>query len=270
MLQIRDVLLIKNRTEEENLTQWDFNVVITQTGARRNVRVDIPNDTPSDLSELADAIKAKDTALGVASPLNGTGIDMADFGTKTAAVVALVADAKTADADAQALHGQALNLLGYIEGQTSGTAGTLYYDLIIIRDRLLQVSFDEEENLTQWGFKVVVSGHSTGKKAGGGETPEPVTVEGNVPTPGLVTADTTGITITPATAIILQAFGTGLRFYFMNTPGGIPGPATPYVDVQGGQSITVSALQLGYSITAIYLCVENIGMTPGSYIITFL
>ncbi|MES2619942.1 MAG: hypothetical protein V4615_03750 [Bacteroidota bacterium] len=93
-------------------------------------------------------------------------------------------------------------------------------------------------------------------------------LEDDVPSPGIVTADTTDITITGATILLLKAFNTGLRFYFTNIPNGIPGPATVFVDVENGQSATVTALQLGYGGGNVYLCVLNIGMTPGTYMIT--
>jgi hypothetical protein len=93
-------------------------------------------------------------------------------------------------------------------------------------------------------------------------------IEGSVPSPGIATADTTGFTITGATLLLLQALGTGLRFYFSDTQGGAPVPETIYVDVQDGQSANVTALQLGFGGANIHLCVQNIGMTPGTYSIT--
>lgn len=95
-----------------------------------------------------------------------------------------------------------------------------------------------------------------------------VVLEGSVPAPGIVGPNTTGISFTPATLLLLEALGTGLRFYFSSTPAGAPVPETIYVDVQGGQSANVTAAQLGFGGANVYLCVQNIGMTPGTYRIT--
>ncbi|HLG33344.1 MAG TPA: hypothetical protein VI757_00565 [Bacteroidia bacterium] len=56
----------------------------------------------------------------------------------------------------EALNQQVEAKQGYAEGQTSETVGTLYYSYTGIRDRLLNVNAGVEENLSEWGFDVVL------------------------------------------------------------------------------------------------------------------
>ncbi len=154
--QARDLLLVIHSGNEEDLSPYGFNVVITTSGGRKNVRVDIP-EQPVELIELAEAIVAQHTLLGAGSPLTAALIDMAAFGT-------LVTDARTLlDAwtvlrgEIQALNNEALNIIGYGEGQKITTEGTIYNYFGKIRNRLLQKFQGNEEDLSLWGFKVVIS-----------------------------------------------------------------------------------------------------------------
>ena len=270
VLQIRDVLLIKNRMEEENLSQWGFNVVVSQTGGRRNVRVDIPDKTPEPLATLAAAINAKHVALGVASPLNGTGLDMTAFGTKADAAVLLVQNWEDARADMQAFHGQARTLLGYSEGQTSETEGTLYYDLITIRDRLLQVNQDEEENLSQWGFEVVVTGHSTGGGggSGGGGGLTTVVVDANASV-GINEVAIPAFTPTPSSTMQFEA-DSELLVSAAPAPGPVLGPNVwhAFPPMQNKTWEAYAAL-IGLSITNTFVKIQNNNAGTVHFKITF-
>jgi hypothetical protein len=59
---------------------------------------------------------------------------------------------------------QAINILGYGEGQTSLTEGTVYFFNCSIRDFLLNKFEGTEEQLSEWGFDVVISSARVGKK----------------------------------------------------------------------------------------------------------
>jgi hypothetical protein len=265
VIQIRDILLGKSRGTEEDLSEFGFNVVISQTGGRRNVRVTIPRK-PEDMIALANNILEQHTELDVDTPLTPALVDMTTFEALVGEAETLLDEWNTARGQAQAFHGQAIVILGYGANQTSYTEGTIYYDICAIRDRLLQHHQGTEEDLSEYGFDVVISSSSVG--SADNDNGEPVVIEGSVPSPGIVTANTTGINITLATLLLLEAFNTGLRFYFSDSPGGIPGPATVFVDVEAGQSANVTAAQLGFGGANVHLCIENIGMTPGTYRIT--
>jgi hypothetical protein len=165
VLKVRGVLLPKNRGSEEELQNWGFNVVITATGGRRNVRVDIPRDNPEKLLELAGAIISKDTDLGVASPLVGQ-VDVAGLTVLVTDTYTLFEDWEENVAQAQSLNNQALVLLGYAEGQNSLTPNTMYYDICTVRDFLLNHYMGAEEQLTPWGYEVVITTTATGVKKG--------------------------------------------------------------------------------------------------------
>lgn len=150
----RDVLLLKHRGTEQHLEEYGFNVVISQTGSRKNVRVDLSVKKTADLLRLADAILQRHATLGAGSPLTGN-VDMALFAAAATTATTLLNEWNTQRALAQSKHNQALNSIGYGAGQTSQTEGTLYYDLITVRDRLLQVTRGAEEQMSEWGFDVV-------------------------------------------------------------------------------------------------------------------
>jgi hypothetical protein len=269
VLQVRDILLPKNRGVEQNLEDWGFNVVISQTGGRRNIRVDVPTRNPDELLTLAEAIIAQDTDLGAASPLTGN-VDMTAFGALTTDARTLLTQADSKRADKEALNGQAAEIIGYAIGQTSFTPGTLYYYLVIIRDRLLQISTGVEQNLEQWGFHVVIHGHSVGGGKGQGSM---IVLQGDVPAGGIANINTDSVVPTTQTGISITVTGSALRFYAGSVPAAIPGPATPLLDVLPGipyQSTLEEFMNfLGFTDTDHYLTVQNTGITTGHYQLTF-
>ncbi len=161
--QAKDILLVKHNGTEEALNPYGFTVIISTTGARKNIKIELPvNLLP--MLEMGEAIVAHHTLLGAGSPLTAALIDMAAFGT-------LVTDTRTLyDAwellrdDIQTLNNDSLTTLGYAPGQTISTIGTIYNELGKIRTRLLQNHQGREEALSNWGFNVIMK--DSKKKAG--------------------------------------------------------------------------------------------------------
>jgi hypothetical protein len=88
----RDFLLIKYRTAPETLSEYGFNVVISQTGGRRNVSVDIPVDSPEAVLTLCNAIFQKHTDDGLTSVLLNSTVDMVLFDSKRTAANTLMTE----------------------------------------------------------------------------------------------------------------------------------------------------------------------------------
>lgn len=167
VLSIRDFLLLKFRATPESLTLWGFNVVVTQTNGKRNVRVDIPDSTPELLLALCDAIAQKHADDGLTSILNDSEVDMPDYIILLGAANTLLAASVSLRSTRQSQFDQALSIIGYSEGQTAETPGTLYNYNTGIRDRLLNKHPGVEEKLSEYGFNVVISSSSAGDE----ETP---------------------------------------------------------------------------------------------------
>lgn len=164
VLSIRDFLLLKFRATPESLSLWGFNVVVTQTNGKRNVRVDIPDSTPELLLELCDAIEEKHTADAGTSVLNDSEVAMPAFITLVGEANSLLAESASLRSTKQSQYDQALAIIGYSEGQTSETPGTLYNYNTGIRDRLLNKHPGVEEILSEYGFNVVISSSSAGEE----------------------------------------------------------------------------------------------------------
>jgi hypothetical protein len=166
---LRDFLQLKFRNNPEELSNWGFEVVITQTGGRRNVAITVPVDTPENLIKLCTSISDKHIADGVGSILNNSEVDMAIFTTVLGNAATFLNNSTEQSAIRQSNNNQADNIIGYAEGQTSDTPGTLYYDITGIRDRLLNKYAGTEEMLSEYGFKVVIGTSSLPDE----ETPPP-------------------------------------------------------------------------------------------------
>jgi hypothetical protein len=157
-LQIRDVLLLAYRNAPEQASEFGFEVVVHSSHGHRYVRVDIPDSTPDLMLKLCNDIIDKHeelTALPGGSPLDGE-LDMAAYKIDVLAAEDLMAQSKSNDEMKQNKNNQALVVLGYAEGQTSLTPDTLYNFNTGIRDRLLKVYEGAEEQLSEWGFEVVL------------------------------------------------------------------------------------------------------------------
>lgn len=173
VLSIRDFLLLKFRTTPESLSLWGFNVVVTESNGKRNVRVDIPDDTPEGLLALCNAISEKHIDDGLTSILTDSEVDMAAYTTLLGEANTLLGQCVTLRGTRQSNFDNAILIIGYSEGQTAETPGTLYNFNTGIRDRLLNKHPGVEEMLSEYGFDVVISASSASDE----ETPP-------VPPPG--------------------------------------------------------------------------------------
>ena len=166
----RDILLVKNQTNPEALSLWGFNVVVNTDGGKRTVVVDMPTDSPEMFIQLCLDIVTQNTALGVDSPLANK-LDMTFFETTANQAKTDFAEAEVQRGIKEAKHAEALTAAGYAPGQSSETPDTGYNLLCKIRDLLLVTYSNVPEDLTLWGFKVVVS--ATAIKQGDEPTPTP-------------------------------------------------------------------------------------------------
>ncbi|MBI4932078.1 MAG: hypothetical protein HY841_15075 [Bacteroidetes bacterium] len=153
---IRDRLLFVHADLEEELEKYGFNVVISNAGGIKNVSVEIPIFEYQKMEKLAKNILDRHAALGAGSPLTGQ-VDMTLYSTQ-------LATAKTKRKSSQQQHGSAQPLmqaadtaLGTEAGQTSKTKGTVYNLITRVRDRLLFVHNGSEEELSTYGFNVVIT-----------------------------------------------------------------------------------------------------------------
>jgi len=160
--EVRDRLKISYKTNLEALSQWGFDVVLTQTGSRLNVRIKIPRKNIGNLLDLADSIVTKHTADGGSSPLNS--LDMPTFDTLRTDIRTDHNAAIQKHGEAESKNNQAEVNFGWADGQSSQTVGTLYFNVLQFRDKLLLVNSQNEEALTTWGFKVVIGTIRKGKK----------------------------------------------------------------------------------------------------------
>jgi hypothetical protein len=160
----------KFKGNEEQASLWGFDVVVGQTNGRRHVNFNIPYNSPQGMIDLASDIVSKHGTDGVDTIFPESLFDMAAMQQIVDETVALREDAEQSDQQKQADNQAARVLCGYGPGQTSQTFGTLYYEITRVRDLLLLAYDGNEEQLSLWGFNVVVSATAGGKK--GGETEE--------------------------------------------------------------------------------------------------
>jgi len=123
--------------------------------ARKNIRVDIPVRSPERMFTLAERIIEKHKELGKESPLKR--FDMGAF-------EGLISEAKAEYLAGKKLHEQAeakiekaYAVIGIADGQNSKTPGTMWKGMTLFRDELLITHEGNEEQLSEWGFNVVVS-----------------------------------------------------------------------------------------------------------------
>ena len=121
---------------------------------KKNVRVDIPRNSPVKLIRLNKRIIERHEQLGDDSPLKE--LDMDTLKNKTMQAEEVREEAARLHAQAEALNEEARLLLGIDKGQNSYTEGTVYNLDILIRNRLLLVHQNTEEQLSTFGFNVVI------------------------------------------------------------------------------------------------------------------
>jgi hypothetical protein len=125
--------------------------------AKVSLRVPLPFKYPDKLVDLMKGVVKKHEALAASSPLNNPSfIDMADFKAKLLAADELREKSIAARADAEAYMAQARMILGTAIGQSINTTGTLYFLLDLIKRILLVKYRGQEENLSMYGFEVVI------------------------------------------------------------------------------------------------------------------
>lgn len=154
---VRDRLLFVHDGSEEKLEEYGFNVVLSG-GAVKTVSVDIPIDNIQKMEKLVNAILVRHTALaaGPGSPLTAQ-VDMALLSSQLAAAKNKRVDSQLKHGTAQALMQEADLALGIEQGQTIKTPGTVYHLIGKVRDRLLFVHNGVEEQLSTYGFNVVIT-----------------------------------------------------------------------------------------------------------------
>lgn len=125
--------------------------------AKPTVRVKIHRNHPAKFIGLMKEIIEKHEELGASSPLNSSGlIDMADFKAKVLQAEAFRNESIQHRAAAEARMSQARQILGTGNGQTSYHEGTLYFMLEVIKKFLLIKHSGSEEELSEYGFEVVL------------------------------------------------------------------------------------------------------------------
>lgn len=148
---------------EEELEKYGYNVVLSETGGIKNVSVEIPIDNIQKMEKLVTKILARHAVLvaGPGSPLTGQ-VDMALLTSQLALAKTKRTSSQLKHGNAQALMQEADIALGIEQGQTAKTAGTVYFLITRVRDRLLFVHKGTEEQLSTYGFNVVISEGATG------------------------------------------------------------------------------------------------------------
>lgn len=140
--------------------------------ARVDVRVNMPDHNTEETLDLGYLVNGKHVQDGETSILKTLpNLDMDKFLTDLDSAKSLHAEAEALHREAQEKMQQADKLLGYEQGMTSRTEGTIYNALARIRDFLLAVFKGSEESLGAWGFDVVLGG-STPEEPEEPEEPE--------------------------------------------------------------------------------------------------
>ncbi len=254
--RIRDrLLIVHNDRDEEELTTYGFNVVVGQSGGKRTVSVEIPISSPDDMIKLGKNILKRHTTLDVESPLIIPEIDMGAFET----VHELHKEKREGGNE---LHGQgevatqrADKALGTEEGMTSDTKGTVYNFTGQGRDILLFKNPSEEEELTTYGFNVVIS-----------MTPLPGEDEPETFTGTIAAGTTANITeggFDETTDFLLSNTGAVALTFCRASAGDIA--CTEGVTVEQSEEATVAASALG---TGNFLNVTNATEEQGGYVVT--
>ena len=122
--------------------------------ARKTVKVDIPDGSPHALLELIDKILEKHNKDPQNSPLDEEDVKILEAMQKEGAPMRK--KAKELDEEKQALNNQVSQLLGIGKGQNRETPGTGGFAVTGVRDTLLKKYRGIEENLSQYGFNVVI------------------------------------------------------------------------------------------------------------------
>ncbi|MES2620969.1 MAG: hypothetical protein V4615_08955 [Bacteroidota bacterium] len=134
---------------------------------RTSARIPIPTANPRKMTELVKHIWNKHTTLGASSPFNGnTLVDMALYEQLMNEAHEKRTKALEYYAEAQSLMDEWRTLTGINKGQTINSPKTLYNLVDSVKRLLLVKAADNREELSTWGFDVVVrmSKHPVRKK----------------------------------------------------------------------------------------------------------
>ena len=136
-----------------------------KTMTRMTVRVSMPVNKPDDFAKLMKRIAEKNKQLGKESPLTGLKmVKMEDFEKTMSEADKFRQEAEILREQSEAKMNHARVLYGTNKQQNINTVGTMYYMANIIKNFLLLNYKGTEEDLSEWGFDVVVKKASTGKK----------------------------------------------------------------------------------------------------------
>ena len=258
MLRIRNFLLLVNDGTEEELTTYGYNVVIDKVRGRKVISVEIPIGSPDAMSKLGDLIIERHTELSPSSPLDTPELDMVEFNILNNTHKQQRKDAKKQHALGEADQQRANNALGVSPEQNIHTAGTVHHFTADIRDKLLIVNQSEEEELSTYGFNVVIS-----------TTPfpgeeEPTIIEGNV-----VAGATVGIfdELEDGTSLTLENTGT-VPLTFCRMEDGVSAcDVVAHITVDPSESTPVVGTDLG--ATGVWLNATNFdGAITGNFRVT--
>ena len=127
--------------------------------AKRNVKVNFPVKKPEDFIKLCNKIVERCNTMGTECPINN--VDMVSYDGLIRDISDKRNQSKDLRAQSESLMQQATDLMGFGVGQSSETPGTLYHYTTLIRDLLLVVYHGNEEELSRFGFDVVISGSAS-------------------------------------------------------------------------------------------------------------
>jgi len=233
--RIRDRLLYFYPGEEEEATTFGFNVLVNEERGKRTVSMEIPIQSPKAMLELGDKILVRNAELGGGSPLNIPELDMATFASKHDLHKAKRKEGNKKHGLAEVAIQKADRALGTEEGQSKDSVGTVYNIVTRVRDKLLFVHPGEEEELTTYGFNVVVSITSLPGEG------EPETHEGSVAA-GATVAIVDGIE--DGTALTLKNTG-AVDLIFCRGDEGVPCDPVLGATVGPGAEASLSGADIG-------------------------
>ncbi|MBI4931585.1 MAG: hypothetical protein HY841_12520 [Bacteroidetes bacterium] len=125
--------------------------------ARRTVRIEVPINKPDAFSKLLNKILKQHETLGKDSPLeNNPKIDMKKFKESLTTADQKRAASEKLKGQSEDTMQEAKTIYGNGKGQDVETPGTLYNMEDEVKDILLHENKGNEEELSQWGYNVVV------------------------------------------------------------------------------------------------------------------
>ena len=122
--------------------------------AKRTVRKPIPRDKPEKMIEIAQKLIRKNKEMGEDSPLKS--LDMTLFEENFTVAVENREQSIALRRESEALMQKSKNALGTDIGQNMNTPDTVYNFIALCRDLLSVTYRGNEEQLSTWGFDIVV------------------------------------------------------------------------------------------------------------------